>query len=245
MNVIVPLSNLNYYKLELDNLDITSELIIETFKIIKQNKNTDKTINQIVKLIKKNNNIGVFDILINILPYCKWIEWFKESLILKYYWDDHLLKKIQDINKLNIYVNMLNNKIENAIQENLIQENLIQENTNNLNKINNNNNDNFISIFDSIDINYNYTFKILKKRIHKFNCILLEIFDNFQIENYFGCDNVIFIIGSNQINLTNNIDLTQYQTVLTLFPIKKIFYKLKNQLNIQMNKILYLLNIII
>lgn len=235
MNIIVPLSNLNYYKLELDNVNVSNELIIETNKIIEQNTNTtnsintansinstNKIINQIIKLIKKTNNIGVFDILINILPYSKWIEWFRESLILKYYWDDELLKKIQDINKFNIYTNMLNKLSEKydiiLTNANSLNTNSLNANSLNANSLNTNSlNANLIQIINSFDINYNFTSKILKKRILEFKNILLDIFQNFSIEKYLGCVNVIFLLGSNQINHSNIFSLTDVKIILTFY----------------------------
>lgn len=53
MNVITPLCDINYYKLELDNLNISSDLILEVNKIIKLNLSSQNIINHIVKLIKK------------------------------------------------------------------------------------------------------------------------------------------------------------------------------------------------
>ena len=100
----------------MDNININSELIVKTIDIIGINNlgikfeqletekinSTNNIIKKIIELIKKSNNIGVFDILINILPYPIWIEWFKSCFILKYYWDDELIRKIQDSNKMKI-----------------------------------------------------------------------------------------------------------------------------------------------
>lgn len=199
ISIIVPLTNINYYKLELDGLDIKSALVIETIELVKKISNPIKLINQIVKLIKKSNNIGVFDILINILSYSQWIKIFKSSFVLKYYWDEYLLKKIEDMNKFNIYIGILNNC---DISHHLIQ------------------------LFNSLDLNYNYTHKILSKRINKLNNILLDFFSDFELNNYFGCANCIKWLGLNMFHQTSNI-VSGNKIVLTLYPKSSNILKIK------------------
>lgn len=192
MNVIVPLSNENYYKLYLENLNITNDLIVNTYEIIRLNdynhsNNTSfykKIIRKIIDLIKKSNNIGVFDILINILPYPIWIEWFKSCFILKYYWDEELIKKIQDSNKMKINSYLLNfAENEKNIDEKQI--NLFESN--------------LINLSNSYDLNYNFTKDLIKKRIGIIKNIFSEYFENFELENYYGSENLIFLLGYNKL----------------------------------------------
>lgn len=217
MNVIIPLSNENYYRLELDNLKISSDLIVQTHKIIKSENNDKKIIKKVVDLIKKTNNIGVFDVLINLLDYTIWIGLFKQCFVLKYYWDDELLKRIEDINKFKIHSYILNYAENQHITQNTIR------------------NQNIIKLSNSYDSKFNYISKILIKRICKFKKILEEIFepehlDHF-LENSIGCEYVVYSLGCNELFLVNDNlfiqDFLSIELILTFFPIKKTTFKIK------------------
>ena len=268
MSIIVPLSNENYYKLHLDNYEFSNELIIKTFEIIKlntyehidkknnpnQNSNSyKKIIYKIIELIKKSNNIGVFNILINILPYPIWIEWFKSCFILKYYWDDELIKKIQDSNKMNIIACVLD--LENLKDlkdfkdfkdfEDIDNLNLTPEQKNIYEKKINILDSHLINLSNSYDFSYNFIGNIIKKRIEYLKNILCEYLENFSLENYLGSDNIIFLLGLNKlfkytnsndnntcdnfINITKKIKNTKI--ILTLYPKKKCGFKLKHGIN--------------
>ena len=159
MNIIVPLSNENYYKLCLENILITNELIYKTVEIIGL------------------DNIGIFNILINVLPYPIWIEWFKSCFILKYYLDDELIKKIQDSNKMKINSFLLDLAETNII----VEQNLYEKKINQIQS-------HLINLTDSYDFNFNFTKDIVKKRINYFKYIFSEYLENFQttktISNY-------------------------------------------------------------
>lgn len=224
MNIIVPLTNENYYNLELDNITITNEIIISTIEIINSNLSSNKKISKIIELIKKVNNIGVFDILINVLPYPIWISWFKNCFILKYYWNDELIKRIEDSNKFKIIKTIVyydNNKIQSLeVYNNYKFE---------LDKL-------LIILTDSYDLNYNYSSKILEKRLFFIYEILNNYIENFDLKNYFGCEKFIFMIGYNKLfkkNFNNFIDkniiVKLYPKLLCSFKVKKfVNYRLKN-----------------
>ena len=234
MNIIVPLSNENYYKLLLDSIQITNELIFKTVEIIGLNnfEQTNKSITnksiikKIIDLIKKSNNIGIFDILIKILPYPIWIEWFKSCFILQYYWDDDLIKKIQDSNKMKInslLLNLPNNNLINQDNSNVFDETL----TNEFYKLFYSH---LINLTDSYDLDYNFTKEIIKKRLNYFNNIFCEHLENFNLENYFGCDNFVLILGLNKLfKNTNTIEnkLKENKLILTLYPKKNCGFKIK------------------
>lgn len=75
MNVIVPLSNENCFKLELDDINIPEELVCKVLETIGYEFNTDnynfnhkslstnKIVFKLIELVKKSSNIGVFDVL--------------------------------------------------------------------------------------------------------------------------------------------------------------------------------------
>jgi NAD(P)-dependent dehydrogenase (short-subunit alcohol dehydrogenase family) len=221
MNVIVPLSNENYYKLYLENLNITNDLIVNTYEIIRlndynQSNNSSfykKIIRKIIELIKKSNNIGVFDILINILPYPIWIEWFKSCFILKYYWDDELIKKIQDSNKMKINSYLLNfAENEKNIDEKQI--NLFESN--------------IINLSDSYDLNYNFTKDLVEKRIGSLKNIFSEYLENFELENYYGSENLIFLLGYNKLFKKSCFNTSNEQTNSNINQNNQIIEKIKS-----------------
>lgn len=248
MNIIVPLSNENYYKLCLDNIYITNELICKTAEIVRLNKNTSEQINKsisykivikkIIELIKSSNNIGIFDILINILPYPIWIEWFKSCFILKYYWNEELIKKIEDSNKMKINSLLLNLSNADFLNNNtfsISKENNLSELPNELAKLID---CHLINLTDSYDLDYNFTKEIIKKRISYFEDIFSEYFENFDLENYFGCDNFIFVLGLNKLFKNENYieddkkkiikeKLKNSKIILTLYSKKKCSFRIK------------------
>lgn len=112
-----------------------------------------------------------------------------------------LLKKIEDMNKFNIYVGILNGY---DISPHLIQ------------------------LFNSLDLNYNYTHKILSKRCNKLNNILLDFFSDFELDNYFGCANCVKWLGLNLFHQTNNLNLvSDNKIILTLYPKSSNILKIK------------------
>ena len=248
MNIIVPLSNENYYKLLLDSIQITNELIFKTVEIVGLNnlEQTNKLvtykliIKKIIELIKKSNNIGIFDILIKILPYPIWIEWFKSCFILKYYWDDDLIKKIQDSNKMKInslLLNLANNNLINRDNSNVFDENELDESSNEFVKVSSNEFSKLfysylINLTDSYDLDYNFTKEIIKKRLNYLNNIFCEYLENFNLENYFGCDNFVLILGLNKLFKNTNVNiienkLKENKIILTLYPKKNCGFKIK------------------
>ncbi len=244
MDIIVPLSDENYYNLNLDNIFINNEIIIKTVEIINltnqinltnlnessdlvelRKKSNNKIIKKIIDLIKKSNNIGVFDILINVLPYPIWIDWFRSCFILKYYWNNDLIKKIEDSNRFKIVLSILNG-----------------ENIDNINEINNNTigklDKHLMVLTNSYDINYNFSLDIIKKRILVINNIVSQYIEDFEIKNYFGCDNFIFVLGNNNLHKVNcignnndpyeyNNPYTNLNTILTFYPNKNCKLQLK------------------
>ncbi len=207
MSVITPISNEPYYKLNLDNVQVDSKLIISTYQIIKSEAKSTNIIKKIINLVKSSNNIGVFDILINILDYSIWIRWFEDCNVLKYYWDDELLKRIIDTNKNKIYSKILLDYSKSNLFDNLKPH--------------------LICLTDSYVLNYNYTNKILAKRSEQLNLLIGELVENFILTDYFGCSNLILILGNNRI-ANNLIQITKTNTVITFYPNKQTTLKIKS-----------------
>ncbi len=206
MSVITPILNEPYYKLNLDNVQVNSELIIKTYQLIKYETNSNKIIKNIINLVKSSNNIGVFDILINILDYSIWIKWFEDCNVLKYYWDDELLKRIIDTNKNKIYLQILLGYQNNNLKPHLI------------------------SLTESYVLNYNYTSKILSRRFEKLIELITQLLDNFDLTNYFGCENLILILGNNYIS--SDLDqIINSNTIITFYPLQPVSLKIKSGIN--------------
>ncbi len=203
MSVINPISNESYYKLYLDQVQIDSKLVMKTWDIIKSESNPKKIIHKIIQLIKSSHNIGVFDVLINILDYSVWITWFEDCNVLKYYWNDSLIKRIIDTNK---------NKILSQI--------LLDSNANL--------SPHLICLTNSYVLNYNYIKEVLLKRIQNLVNLLGLFIDNFEIKDYLGCENLILIMGSNYINRDFN-QIPTYNVVITFYPIKSSTLKIKSE----------------
>lgn len=203
MSVIIPILNESYYKLDLDQVQTDSKLIFKTWDIIKSESNSKKIIRKIIQLIKTSNNIGVFDILINILDYSVWIAWFEDCNVLKYYWDDSLIKRIIDTNKNKIYSEIFLDS--NACIDTHL-----------------------ISLTDSYVLNYNYTKDVLKKRVQNLINLIGMFVENFVLDDYLGCENLMFILGNNLINKNFN-QLTQQSVVITFYPVKSSKIKLVPQ----------------
>ena len=164
-------------------------------------------IKKIINLVKSSNNIGVFDILINILDYSIWIQWFEDCNVLKYYWDDELLKRIIDTNKNKLYSKILLNYTDSNLFDNLKPH--------------------LICLTDSYVLNYNYTSKIITKRSEQLNLLIGELVENFILTDYFGCENLILILGNNRI-ANNLIQITKTNTIITFYPNKQITLKIKS-----------------
>ena len=189
MTDINPIYGNNYFKLEL-NHEITNELLIKTHEIINKNQNNSTKLKELTTLIKKTNNIMVFDILLKSMPYNKWIEMFNECDILINYWNEELVNKIIDKSIHRLKINKLNsvNPEENEL----------------------------IILNESLNMKYNFMNNILEKRLNEIKDILNNIFfEKIDLNNFYGDENLLLLLGYNKFYKKNKLQLNEF--IITLF----------------------------
>ena len=227
-NILFPLSDEHYYNLILES-NPSNELIIETYNFIKlicnlnsSNKsNQSKLTKKLLRFIRDKNktekNSLVWLVLIKLLPYSIWIMAYSEYNALKYFWSKELLDQIIDSNRNAINVNLLNNQTLTTLQNQTSTTLLTQTNAN------------FINLLNHYDLNWNFTEKVLSKRLLTYIGLFNNIFDDFDICNFCSDQTLIKLLGSNANTHTNTNANTNANSnkLINFYPILSCILKIK------------------
>jgi NAD(P)-dependent dehydrogenase (short-subunit alcohol dehydrogenase family) len=210
IQIINPLIGNNYFKLELDG-SVNNRLIINTLNIINNNKSSNTKLIELTRLIKKSNNMMVFKILINLMPYSNWIKLFDDCDIMKNYWNEDLITEIQDNSIKRLYINELNTIKTNSYTNTTT------------NKINYE----LINLKNNVNIDYNFREEIINKRKIKLNEILNIFFNNIDINDFYGDENVLLLLGYNDFYTKK---LYPNNFMITLFGKKNFGLKINDKI---------------
>jgi NAD(P)-dependent dehydrogenase (short-subunit alcohol dehydrogenase family) len=220
--------------------------------------NSTNSVKKIIKFIKKQSDSIVWLVLIKLLPYNIWIELYAECNALKYFWSDELLEKIIDSNRnaINLYLlntlanhSVTNHNVTNHIVTNHSVTNHIVTNhsvtnhsvTNHIvtNHIVTNhsvtnhtytlsNTHNVINLLNQYNLYWNFTQNVLNKRLGKYIKLLVELFDDIDFSNFISDQNLIKLLGNNNMWKTLNGKNKIYpKHILNFYPIKVCTIKLK------------------
>ncbi len=193
MQVITPLSEEHFYNIG-DSLDHlvhkNDKQFIEIYEFVAKNKkNID--FRKIIEYVRSHGS-WVIHVLITILPYNHWINFFRHYNILRYYWSNELIQKIIDQNEMHIHIDTLN-QIQNIKFH-------------------------FIKLSGQYDMNYNFTSKILLKKIGLLVPSIDLMFENVNIYDFYAGTDVILWLGHcPKMNRGNN-DSKNKPMIITLYP---------------------------
>ena len=237
--IVYPLTDEHYYNLILEH-EPSDDLIVKTYNFIKQfvehsNRVVKPNMKKIIRFIKGARDSIVWLVLIKLLPYKLWIELYAECNALKYFWSKELLEQIIDSNSNSINLHLLNesNKISYLEHiKHLGTTELIDNNLKQHQKLTQTNH--LINLLNQYNLNWNFTQKVLNKRLAKFIQIFAEIFDDFNLSNFITDQHFIKLLGNNhlasqvngQVNGQVNSKLIE-QINLYFYPIKSCTIKLK------------------
>ena len=145
---------------------ISDELFAKTYKFLSE---VSFSPSKMTKFIKECNDPLIFKVLIHEMNYVNWIKWYSNTQILRYYWSTDMINKIIDVNREKILLAISNNE---------------------------NYDGHVIDIYNSFDINYNFTEKNYNKKLQTLSNLLTSIDDSLNINNFYGDENVMMFIGS-------------------------------------------------
>jgi NAD(P)-dependent dehydrogenase (short-subunit alcohol dehydrogenase family) len=185
VQIISNLEPLDVYKIN-SHLTRSYEDIMLVYKVLER-----ANPNKLTQFIKNNNRPDIFVLILNLIKYPILTKWVYELNIMRYYWNDLIIRDIVTLNKFMLKINYLNKNYEEGFEH--------------LVKLNN-----------QFNTNYNYINKIINKRYEIIKSIMLDLL-NTKISNI-NYDEIIFgsdfveLIGNNNYKseLANKLIITIY-----------------------------------
>ena len=233
--IVYPLTDEHYYNLILEH-DPSDELIVKTYNFVKQfveysNRVVKPNMKKIIRFIKGAHDSIVWLVLIKLLPYKLWIELYAECNALKYFWSKELLEQIIDSNSNSINLHLLNESNKISYLEHIKQTGSEYSTDANFKSIKHNickltQTNHLINLLNQYNLNWNFTQKVLNKRLSKFIQIFAEIFDDFNLSNFITDQHFIKLLGNNHLASQVNSQFTK-DINLYFYPIKSCTIKLK------------------
>jgi NAD(P)-dependent dehydrogenase (short-subunit alcohol dehydrogenase family) len=160
----MPIVKFDLYHIDTDS-EPTQDQIIAIYNLVSNNVTCKKLTN----FLKRDPNPVNFKLLMDILPYNFWLEWYKQTHILRPYWTTSMILKLIDSNSVRIINGSLNNtNIE----------------------------DDTIILNNQYDDKFNFIDDILNRRLSIFKRMMTDMY--IDPEQVFGGFNIICLIGNNE-----------------------------------------------
>lgn len=186
--VIMPLSEEHVYNISDSLIQLNENQLIEIYEFIMKEKNKVRLdFRQIIDYMRKYGH-DVIHLLIIMLPYVHWVNFFRHCNILRYYWSEQLIQRIIDQNEMQIQINVLNGSMDHCL----------------------------VKLSNQYDMNYNFMTKRLAKRIRLLVEPISCLFEQINLNDFFAGTDAILWLGKVRVNPRDNP--MDESMIITLYP---------------------------
>src|SRR5437868_2575172 len=209
--IILPIPTNNLFDFDFKETN-DPNIIIKIHDIItKQNIDPDA----IKKFIKRNNDHKMISMMLSLVSFSVFYDFYYEYEFMQYYWSENILKKLFERN------------IKNLLMKYYNEDNYVGE---------------LIQLTGRFNMIYNYTLNILHKRRYEIENIYFKKFeDKFKINlgQYYGDNLFVELLGNN--SLFKSFIEKKREWVIILFPKYDKIIKSYNQTDfVKINEICYI-----